>query len=171
MNGGYGASPLELMASDAMRAGEIYCQTFIYSALFFGATALGATGSVDVPVPINADSDFIIQELNLTSWTAADTPEIDPDYTIMLTIAGSGRQLMDRPQTVQNLCGSFLVNKAGPNRLPFPVLVQANNTITVSLVNRSAVAANRVDVSLVGFKVYYIGNPETANRREIFHVL
>lgn len=167
----YGSSPLEIMACQAMLDSQVYCQTFVYSAIFSGSTALGATSTVDVPVPINADSDFIMQELNLTSWTAADTPEIDPDYTIMLTIAGSGRQLMDRAQTVQNLCGSWLVNKAGPHKLPFPVLIQANNTVTVSLTNRSAVAANRVDVSMVGFKVYYIGEPETANRKSIFHVL
>jgi hypothetical protein len=171
MKGGYGSSPLEIMACNAMLAGDIYCQFFAYSAVFQSATALGATSTVDVPVPINADSDFIIQELNLTSFTAADTPEIDPDYTLMLTVAGSGRQLMDRAQTVQNLCGSFLVNKAGGNQLPFPVLVQANNTLTVTLTNRSAVAANRVDVSLIGFKIYYIGEPQTANRRNIFHVL
>ncbi len=171
MKGGYGSSPLEIMACNAMLQGDIYCQFFVYSAVFFGATALGATATVDVPVPINADSDFIMQELNLTSFTAADTPEIDPDYLLMLTIAGSGRQLMDRPNTVQNLCGSFLVNKAGGNQLPFPVLIQANNTVTVQLTNRSAVAANRVDVSMIGFKIYYIGEPAVANRKNIFHVL
>lgn len=171
MKGGYGSSPLEIMACNAMLAGEIYCQFFTYSAVFLGATALGATSTVDVPVPINADSDFVLQELNLTSFTAADTPEVDPDYTLMLTVAGSGRQLMDRAQTVQNLCGSFLINKAGGNQLPFPVLIQANNTLTVTLTNRSAVAANRVDVSLIGFKVFYIGEPSIANRRQIFHVL
>ena len=171
MKGGYGSSPLEIMACNAMISGEIYCQFFVYSAVFTSSTALGANATVDVPVPINADSDFIMQELNLTSFTAADTPEVDPDYTLMLTVAGSGRQLMDRAQTVQNLCGSFLINKAGGNQLPFPVLIQANNTLTVTLTNRSAVAANRVDVSLIGFKVYYIGEPQTANRRTIFHVL
>jgi hypothetical protein len=171
MKGGFGSSPLEIMACNAMLTGEIYCQFFSYSAVFQSTTALGATSTVDVPVPINADSDFILQELNLSSFTAADTPEVDPDYLLMLTVAGSGRQLMDRAQTVQNLCGSFLINKAGGNQLPFPVLIQANNTLTVTLTNRSAVAANRVDVSLIGFKVYYIGEPETANRRAIFHVL
>jgi hypothetical protein len=166
----YGTSPLEIMACNAMLAGEIYCQFFVYSAVFTGATALGATATVDVPVPINADSDFIVQELNLTSFTAADTPEVDPDYTMMLTIAGSGRQIMDRAQTVQNLAGSFLINKV-PHTLPFPVLIQANNTVTTTLTNRSAVASNRCDVSLIGFKVYYIGDPSTANRRTIFHIM
>jgi|SRR4030095_2727840 len=168
---GYGSSPLELMACQAMMDKLVYCQAFTYNALFASGTALGATSAVEVPVPINSDSDFIMQELNLTSWTAADTPEIDPDYTIMLTIAGSGRQLMNQELTVQNMCGSMLVNKAGLRRLPFPVLVQANNTVTVRLTNRSAQAANRVDVTMVGFKVYYIGEPEVANRNAIFHVL
>jgi hypothetical protein len=167
----YGSSPLEVMACQAMIDRLVYCQSFTYNALFASSTALGATSTVDVPVPINGDSDFIMQELNLTSWTAADTPEIDPDYTMMLTISGSGRQLFDKELSVQNMCGSMLVNKAGLRKLPFPVLVQANNTLTVRLTNRSAVAANRVDVSMVGFKVYYIGEPEVANRNAIFHVL
>mgnify|MGYP006955650321 CR=1 FL=1 len=168
---GYGSSPLEIMATEAMINKLTYNQFFTYNALFASSTALGATSSAEVPIPINGDSDFIVQEINLTSWTAADTPEIDPDYTIMLTIAGSGRQLMDREMTVQNMCGSMLVNKAGLRRLPFPVLIQANNTLNVRLTNRSAVAANRVDVTFVGFKVYYIGDPNVANRQAIFHVL
>lgn len=166
----YGTSPLELMACDAMLKGEIYCQGFIYSALFQDATVLGANATRDVPVPINADSDFMIQELNLQSWTAADTPEVDPDYTLMLTVAGSGRQLMDRAQDVLTLCGSFAVNKV-PHTLPFPILVQANNTLTVTLTNRSAVASTRAIVTLIGFKIFYIGDPATANRKQIFHIL
>ena len=79
---------------------------------------------------------------------------------------------MDQAQTVQNLCGNFSQNKV-PSELPFPYLIQANNTVSAQLTNRSAVAANRVDLSYIGFKVFYLsdenGNPTT--RQQVFHVL
>lgn len=168
----YGASPIELMAMQAMLNGLVYCQAFVYSAVFFGTTALGANGTVNVPTQITADSDFVVQRMNLTSWSAAGTLIADPDYTLLLTINGSGRQLMDQAQTIQNLCGNFTSNKV-PSDWPFPYLIQANNTLTSQLVNRTAVAANRVDLSYIGFKVYYLtdqnGNP--TSRQQVFHAL
>ena len=162
-----GASPLELMAKDAMMAGLIYCQNFTYSALWFGATALGANGTVNVPTQITADSDFIVQRMNLVSYTAADTPEVNPDFTLLVTIAGSGRQLMDQPQHVNNIVGNFFDNRV-PSDLPFPYLIQANNTINAQLVNRSAQAQNYTQLSYIGFKIFYTSN---VSRVDIFHVL
>lgn len=168
----FGASPLELMAMDAMLKGLVYCQAFTYSAIWFGATALGASSTVNVPTQITADSDFMVQRLNLVSFTALDTPEVNPDYTLLLTINGSGRQLMDQAQSVNNLCGNFFDNRV-PCDLPFPYLIQANNTITAQLINRTVTAANRVDLSYVGFKIYYLSNPDgtPTSRQQVFHVL
>ena len=170
----FGASPLEIMAMNAMLQGQVFCQAFTYSALFLTGTgtALAANGTTIVPIQITADSDFISQELNLVSFTAADTPEVNPDYTLLMTINGSGRQLMDQAQSVNNLCGNFFDNRV-PNHLPFPYLIQANNTISVQLINRSVVAANRVDVSMIGFKVYYLSNPDGSptTRQQVFHTL
>lgn len=167
----FGTSPLELMACDAMMKGTAYLQEFTYSAAFVGATVLGANATVDVQIQINADSDFVVQECNLTTWSAAGTIIADPDYLITLILAGSGRQLMNQAQPVLNYCGSYRQN-CQPGFLPMPLLIQAQSTITVTLVNRTATASVRADVSLQGFKVFYTGSDaDGANRRTIFHVL
>lgn len=169
----FGSSPIELMAMQAMMNGQVFCQAFTYSAVFFGTTALGvAPAQVTIPTQITADSDFVIQRMNLTSWSAAGTLVADPDYTLLLTINGSAVQLMDQPQTVQNLCGNFTSNKV-PSDWPFPYIIIANNTLSAQLTNRTAVAANRVDLSYVGFKVKYLTNPDgtPATRQQVFNLL
>jgi len=175
---GYGTSPIELMASDAMLRGEIFCEHFVYSASWIAgtATALAASATVEAQINITGDADFVIQELNLTSWSALAIPTIAdlgvneeavmPDFLIMIVIAGSGRQIMNVAQPVANVCGSHQINMV-PGRLPMPKLVQSSNAISCVLTNRTAVAPNRVDLSFIGFKVFYQGG----NRQQIFHVL
>lgn len=165
---GFGTSPLELMASDAMLRGEIFCEAFTYSAAYITATntALAANGTTEVQTQINSDSDFVIQEINVTSTTAAGTFLAVPDYLILIVIAGAGRQIMNQAQMVANFAGSYNSNQI-PGRLPMPKLVQASNTISTTLTNRTAVAANRADVMYKGFKIFYTGG----NRQQIFHVL
>ena len=170
----YGASPVEIMAMNAMLQGSVMCQAFCYSALYLTGTgtALAANGTTNVTTQITADSDFVVQRLNLTAWSAANTIIPDPDYTLLLTLNGSGRQIMDQAQTVQNLCGNFSQNKV-PSDWPFPYLIQANNSINSQIVNRSAVAANRVDLSYIGFKVFYLQNPDGSptSRQQVFNAL
>lgn len=162
---GFGASPLELMATDAELRGEIHCEGFAYSAAWITGTnsALGASATVDVPVQINNDSDFIVQEINLTSWSAANTIINEPDYLLTLIQAGSGAQIMNQAQHVLNYCGSYDTDRV-PGRLSYPILLDANGTLTCTLQNRSAVAANRVDLAFRGFKVFY----DRGNREQIF---
>ena len=156
------------MAMNAMLQGLIYCYGFTYSALMFGANALGANGTVNFVTQITADSDFVIQRINLVSFTAADTPEVNPDFTMQLTIAGTGTNLMDAPQNVNNICGNFFDNRV-PSDLPMPILIPSNSGLTVQTVNRSAVAQNFTQYSYIGFKVKYI-RPE-ATRVKIFNTL
>lgn len=165
---GFGTSPLELMASDAMLRGEIFCENFTYSAAWITgtATALGANATQEVQTQINGDSDFLIQEINIVAETAAGTFLATPDYLILVVIAGAGRQIMNQAQHVANYAGSFQ-SGCVPGRLPMPKLVQAANTLSTILTNRTAVAANRVDVQFRGFKIFYSGG----NRQQIFHVL
>lgn len=168
---GFGMSPLEIMATDAMLRGAVYLEDFTYSIAYLTgtATALGASSSVDASVQLNNDADFIIQEVNLVSWSAVATIIGDPDYTLLLTMAGSGRQIMNQAQHVLTFCGAFAQNRV-PGRRPFPRLLAKSNTIQTTLTNRSAVAANRVDLAFRGFKVFYQGNPDM-ERQRIFHVL
>jgi len=176
----FGSSPIELMAMQAMLQGWVYCYGFVYSALMFGANALGAAGTQTVTTQITSDSDFVIQRINLVSFTAADTPEVNPDFTSFLTVAGTAINLFDSPQHVNNLYGNFFDNRV-PSDLPFPVLIAANQNLTNTTVNRSAVAQVFTQYSYIGFKVKYLtmtieganGQPiRVATTREaVFHVL
>lgn len=167
----YGSSPIEILACQAQLNKQIYCWGFTYSALWFGATALGASATVNVTTQITADTDFIVQRVQFLSFTAADTPEVNPDFTLLLTVSGSGLTLMDQAQHINNVASNFFDNRV-PNDLPFPVLIQANNSITAQLVNRSAVAQNFSQLSYVGFKVKYLQNDDgtPATRSQIFNL-
>ena len=168
----YGTSPLELMACQAMLNRQIYCYGFTYSALWFGATALGANGTQAIPTQITADSDFVIQRMNFVSFSAAGTVQANPDFTLNLTIAGSAVNLFDQAQPVTNISGNFL-NQDVPNDLPFPILIVANNTLNATLVNRTGTAQNLSQLSYVGFKVKYLQNPDGSptTRQQVFAIL
>lgn len=173
---GFGSSPLELMARDAMLMGLVYLDEFTYSAAFITGTgtALAANGTTRAQIQINSDSDFIACQYNLTSWSAAGTIIASPDYLITLTRSGSGRELMNQSQQVSNFCGNYFNAAANsPGRLPITSLYQGNGTLTVTLENRTATASNRADFTMRGFKVFYQtnGRGQTGNRAEIFHAL
>lgn len=155
---GYGNSPIEALACEAMIRGKAILQFFTYSAAFLTGTnsALAANGTTEVPIQINNDADFVCQQIAITSTTAAGTFLAVPDYTILLVAQGSGKQLMNQAQMVANLAGSFNGGQI-VNYLPFPLLIQKASVLSVTLVNRTATAANRADVALVGFKIYYLG--------------
>ena len=168
----YGTSPLEIMACNAMLNRQIYCYAFTYSALWFGATALGANGTQVVPTQITADSDFVIQRMNFVSFSAVGTISTNTDFTLNMTLAGSAINLFDQAQHVLNLTGNF-ANQNVPNDMPFPILVIANNTLNSTLVNRTGAAQNFSQLSLTGFKVKYLQNPDgtPTTRQQVFSVL
>lgn len=172
----YGTSPLEQLAAEAMMQGLVYLDEFTYSAAWLTGTttALGASATQDVQIQINSDSDFIAQEYNLTAWTALDTILVSPDYLITLIRSGSGRELMNQAQPVSNICGNYRSASASfPGRMPIASLYQGNLMVTVRLQNRTVTAANRVDFSMRGFKVFYQTNANgvTGNRQTIFGAL
>lgn len=164
----FGDSPVELMAANAMMAGAIYCENFTYSATWLTGTgsALGASATVDQQIQVNSDSDFVVQSINGVSYSAADTPIVAPDYTVNIVLAGSGRQIFDRAQDWVSFVGNFSVNRV-PGVLPFPRIIQANTTTTITLVNRTVTAANRVLLAMRGFKIFYL----KTDRQSVFHVL
>jgi len=164
----FGDSPVELMAANAMMAGAIYCESFTYSAnwLTGQASALGANATVDQQIQVNSDSDFVVQEMNGVSYSAADTPIVAPDYLLNIVMAGSGRQIFDRPQDWVTAIGNFSVNRV-QGSMPFPRIMTANSTITLTLVNRTGTASNRALVAFRGFKIFYL----RTDRQSVFHVL
>ncbi len=177
--GGFGTSPLELMACDAMLKGIVYLDEFIYSASWIAgtATALGSLATIQVQIQINGDSDFVAQEMNLTAIDTAQGGGVGdcvdcPDLLLTVTRAGSGREIMNQAQHVINICGNYFTAHY-PAHKPMPGLYAANNIISVTLQNRTTTAFNRVDLALPGFKVFYITNAQgqTGDRRSVFHAL
>jgi hypothetical protein len=173
---GFGTSPLEVMASAGMLKGLLYLDEFTYSASWLAGTtsALGASVTVDQQIQINSDSDFIAQEYNLIAFTALDTILPSPDYTISIIRSGSGRELMSQAQHVGQICGNYRSTSANfPGKNPISSLYQGNLTVTIRLTNRTVTAANFVQFSMRGFKVFYQTNAQgqTGNRQDVFHAL
>lgn len=164
----FGTSPLEILACEAMLGGLVYLDQFTYSAAWTSSNPLTTTGTIPVNIQIDGDSDFIMQSVNLTAFTSANPPVVisSPNYLITISRAGSGRQIMNQPQHVQNLCGNYW-NNSFPGVWPMPGLLQAKNTITVALQNLSTAQPGRVDVALVGFKVFYRGSTD---RTQVFNL-
>src|SRR4029078_11440946 len=168
---GFGTSPLEILATEAMLQGLVYCDEFVYSASWIAGTAteLGALATVEVQVQINGDSDFIVQEQNITFTN--DDSIIFVNSLLTIIRAGSGREVMSSPQNVANICGAYIGSSGAmsfPGKKPMPGLLQKSNTLTCRLQNLTSTAPDRVDLSFVGFKVFYTG---AATRQQIFHAL
>ncbi len=179
MNNGFGVSPLEIMATDAILQGLAWCDEFAYSAAYIigTPTALGSLATIDVQILINGDSDFVVQEANITAFDNANPPVLVPDPNLLMTLirGGSGREVMNQPQHVLNMLGGFASNKQ-QGRVPFCALLGNSQILTVKLQNLSTTVFSRVDVAFRGFKVFYLQTqtqqgPVTGNRQMIFHVM
>lgn len=179
---GYGSSPLELMACQAMLQGLVYLDEFTYSCFWQIGTpsALGPGGDVTQTIQINSDSDFVAQEYNLVTDSPIDQAVALPDFFIQITRAGSGRNIMNQPQRVANFCGNYAgyhgsnQNANFPGKLSITSLYQGNSTVQVRLQNRStSFTPGRVDFAAKGFKVFYQANKQgqVGNRQDIFHAL
>jgi hypothetical protein len=181
---GYGSSPLELMACQAMIQGLVYLDEFTYSTFWQSGTssALPANGDVTQRIQINSDSDFIAQQYNIfaNGGSANDILGL-PDYLITITRAGSGRDIMNNPQKVMNFAGNYFngtenvtSNAANfPGWLSITSLYQGNSTVSIRLQNPTSAAPFRVEFAMKGFKVFYQTNRQgvTGNRQDIFHAL
>jgi len=163
----FGTSPVELLAADAMLRGAVFCNGYIYSAQWLTGTssALGASATVDQTIQITSEADFVVQQITGTAFTALDTIKTDPDYTINITIS-SGRPWFDRAQTWRDVMPSFQAT-VQVLALPFPRLIPAQSTLTLTIANRTVTAANRVTIALSGFNVYY----QKETRQQVFHAL
>lgn len=170
---GFGTSPLELMACQAMLDGQVFLDEFVYSASWVKGTAteLAALSTVRIDIQINGDSDFVAQEQNITTILDDDeddhTCEPCPNYLLTVKRGGSGRDVMNQPQHIQNIAGNHFQN-AYPGHKPMPGLYVMKGTLSLVLQNLTSVVPARVDIAFVGFKVFYTGDQ---NRKQIFHVL
>jgi hypothetical protein len=175
---GFGVSPLELMAADAMLQGIVFLDEFEYSAVWTGTTALAATSTVEVIILINGDSDFVVQERNIVAFDNQATPVLVPDPNLLITVtrAGAGRETMNQAQHVGNVLGSYQSNKV-PGRRPMSGLWNAANTMSFKLQNLSPTNFGRIDIAFSGFKVFYTVSRvpghegEQGTRAAVFHAL
>jgi len=175
----FGTSPLELMACDAMLQGLVYIDEFTYSAAWISGTptALGALQTVPVQINVNSDADFIVQEQNFQAIVLeSDSPDAAhvcvtcPDILVTITRAGSGREIMNQAQPVTNVFGNYW-SAQFPGRKAVTSLWQQNNTLQITLQNRSTVVFDRVDITFAGFKVFYQTNAagQQGDRQSVFH--
>jgi hypothetical protein len=182
---GYGASPLEVLACQAMIQGLIYMDQFWYSTSWIAGTptALTANGDKTTQIQVNSDSDFIAQEYHLSAKRNATDQFVQlPPFLITITRSGSGRNLMTEPQLISNVCGNYggyaLDTNSNqyanyPSRLSITSLYQGNGTVSIRLQNPMAQDWAEVRFSMFGFKVFYQTNQQgvTGNRQDIFHAL
>ncbi len=87
---------------------------------------------------------------------------VTPPLLINLFDTGSGRSLMDTAQPIQNVVGGVAALGGAWGNLPFifpePWLLRAGGQTQIQITNlSSSIAVVRLDISLVGFKVFKFG--------------
>ena len=121
-------------------------QFFCYST---GAMALTAVvgNTASATVSIGSDADFQLQYL---TYVAEQVTVAVVNFTGLIQINDSavGRTFFDQPVPIQSVAGTG----AQPYVILNPRLVRANSSLTVSLVQRQAVATN-VFLVLHGYKM------------------
>lgn len=128
---------------------------FIYSADFTGNDVLNFGTTRTVNISIQADSDFLIVA-GVRRITSTDhlTDVAFVAATVRITDQGSGRDLMDRAVHIENLFGTAQL----PMYWPLPKLVEANSTMSTTIVSLETALNRVVRVSYYGFKIF--GMPE-----------
>jgi hypothetical protein len=168
-----------------MIQGLVYLDEFTYSTFWQAGTssALQVGGDNTQRIQINSDSDFIAQSYNMfvTGGQGGDDIVGLDSYLITITRAGSGRDIMNNPQSVFNLVGNYfdgnqsvIANAVNfPGYLPITSLYQGNSTVSIRLQNPTSRAPFRVEFAMRGFKVFYQTSRDgrTGNRQDIFHAL
>lgn len=142
-------SVMKSMFEQAARARKVVLDHFTYVATWLN---LGAGATVPNTIPISADSDFLWMETSLVTFTAVNVIDPAPDMLVGFTDTGSGRNLQDAAVHVSNITG----NGAWPYVLPEPKLLIGNGGITITMTNNTLVAKARIDMALIGVKVFYI---------------
>ena len=122
---------------------------FIYSAEFLPLPA-GGTASFDTA--IQSDSDFLavaatrlVTSVDNLTLVSGPVPQL-----VQIFDAGSGRNLMDRAQHIDNFFGTGQL----PSYWPMPKIFRANATITTTVQNLDGVNDRNVRLSYLGFKIF-----------------
>lgn len=146
------------------RARQIELVPFFYSTQFTTTNLVAAGTSVQQNIGINSDSHFVVRYMNVTVYNSPNIVVLTQLAALTLNLfdTGSGRTLMDNPQSIQNICGGASGTLAGPGGnqpfiFPEPWLIRAGGQVQVTIGNLGTLSFPRVDLSLVGFKVFAFG--------------
>jgi len=144
------------------RARQVELVPFFYSTSF-QSSVIAASSTVAQNIQVQADSHFVCRYINHLVYTgglAVFTTTLP--LLINFFDTGSGRTLQDNPQPIQNLAGGVAALGGAAGNLPFilpePWLIKAGGVVQIQITNLSTtLAAVRLDVSLIGFKVFTFG--------------
>lgn len=130
------------------KAKRVYLEHFVYVAEW---NTLGASTTSLVNIQLQNDSDFLAEEITISSYSSAGTQVTNPDYLITIFGTASGRQYQSAAAHVWGMCGTA----QWPMKLPTPLMLDGGTTLAVTLQNLTAVSA-RVHVHFIGTKVFYL---------------
>ena len=150
------------------RARLVELLPFFYSTTI--TTLVASPSTVPGTINVQSDSHFVVRYACITPFTGAANAQVVAVATAPLLIqfldTSSGRTLFDNAQPIGNVMGG-LAAAAGQGNLPFifpePWLVRAGGSVIVTLTNIGATVFTRVDVSLIGFKVFRFGGTGPAD--------
>lgn len=122
---------------------------FVYSTTYL---PLNAGVTLTNSIQIQADSHFMIIQINRDVRSAADDETIvaDPSMLVRLFDSGSGRQLQDNPVPSENWFGYAQL----PGYLPYPKVLKRASTLTVEVENLTAATNYNVRLAFLGFKIF-----------------
>lgn len=150
------------------RARQVELVPFFYSTSF-QSSVIAASAVVAQNIQVQADSHFVCRYIQFLAYTnpALTVLTVATPLLINFFDTGSGRTLQDNPQPIQNLAGGLAAGGGASGNLPFilpePWLIKAGGVVQIQITNLSTTqAVVRLDVSLVGFKVFAFGTSNPA---------
>lgn len=126
---------------------------FTYGLVF---TALAQNTNQTKNIPVQADSDFVLQKLCFFADDGVlakfnPNSRLIPNCTVLIVDSGSGRQLMDSAVPLYSLFGTA----ENPFILPVPKVFSARSNIAITVANVEAAAATyTLRMALIGTKVF-----------------
>lgn len=126
---------------------------YSYSAVF---TALAAGAAATYQIPIQADSDFVVQKQNYFAEVAhagqTANSRVIPLISVLITDTGSGRQIMDKALPLTTFFGTG----ENPFILPQPKVFKANTILQITASNFDAAQAYNLTLVFIGIKLFQI---------------
>lgn len=119
---------------------------FVYSCSF---EPLAASDSDQRTITINEDASFLICGMVRTARDTGTQALVVPAVTINLTDNGTGREIFDNDQDLENVAGTAQL----PAIWPYPKMVKRSSSILVDANNLIATAID-LRIALIGFKIF-----------------